>query len=272
MNRTLVIRGLAVAALTGTAVLASWLIPRVTTPPDRFTVAMRLIDEGRADEAVYLLEDKSWVGVAQYRAGRYQRALYALIENETVDDLYNMGNAYARLHEWAGAKSAYRKALRLDPTHADAKFNLELVEQAEEAERRMVDDTRVTREMGRWKDGNREDPERGEKPGSNVERGGNDEGEQRPTDRGGTEAGTAEKGGQLGDKPQSELQMSGAAGGTADEVPPDGLKTGEGRALILRESAQATEVLLRQIRDDPERVLRARLRAAHRLRHGEDGG
>ena len=272
MNRTLVIRGLAVVVLTGTAVLASWLIPRVTTPPDRFTVAMRLIDEGRADEAVYLLEDKSWVGVAQHRAGRYQRALYALIENETVDDLYNMGNAYARLHEWAGAKSAYRKALRLDPTHADAKFNLELVEKAEEAERRLVEDTRVTREMGRWKDGNREDPDRGQKPGSNIEQGGADEGEQRPADRDGTQAGAAERGGRLGDKPMSENRMTGAAGGSADETPPDGTQTGEGRALILRESAQAAEVLLRQIRDDAKRVLRARLRAAHRLRHGEDDG
>ena len=271
MTRIVLLRGLLIVALTGLAVVASWAIPKLGAPPDRFGVAMQLIDQGRAADAIYLLKDKPWRGVAEYRAGRYQRALYAWITENGADDLYNIGNAYARLHNWAGAKSAYRRALRLNPSHEDAIFNLALVEKAEQAEKALEEDTRVTREMGKWKEGDRDDPRDGKEAGTDVEKGAADKGDTKPTDARTAEAGESEGLGQLGEKPPDLEMKSGASGGKADEIPPDGLKAGEGRVLILRESAQAAEVLLRQIRDDPARVLRARLRAAHKARQEREG-
>ena len=41
-------------------------------------------------------------------------------------------------------------------------------------------------------------------------------------------------------------------------------------AMILRESTQAAEVLMRRISDDPALVLRARLRTLHRLRREKE--
>ena len=72
MTRIVLLRGLLIVALTGLAVVASWAIPKLGAPPDRFGVAMQLIDQGRAVDAIYLLKDKPWRGVAEYRAGRYQ--------------------------------------------------------------------------------------------------------------------------------------------------------------------------------------------------------
>lgn len=271
MSRVLVLRIVLVTALVALTTLAAWLIPRVMAPPDRFTVALQLIDDGRPADAIYLFEEEAWRGVAEYRAGRYRRALYAWIKGDGVEDLYNVGNAYARLRTWGGARSAYVKALRLDPGHADAKFNLELVERAEAAEKKLEEEMRDTRKAGRWEDGDRIDEDRGEEPGSKVEKGGADEGALKPTDQRGDQSGRSDRPGRLGDKPISPDPKGGAAGGSADDKPPEDMEAAAGRVMIRKESSQAAEVLLRQIRDNPGLVLRARLRAAHRARQEAEG-
>lgn len=271
MSRVLMLRAALIAGLVALAVLASWLIPRVMAPPDRFTVALRLIEDDRAGEAVHLFEDIAWRGVAEYRAGRYHRALNAFIMGEGADDLYNVGNAYARLHTWGAARSAYLRALRLDPDHADARFNLNLIERAQEAERKLEEAMRDKRRAGRWEDGDRLDDERGGEMGENVETGGADKGALKASDERTGKSGKSDKPGRLGEKPVSDDPESGASGGTADGTPPEGLEATEGQALIRMESSQAAEILLRRIRDNPGLVLRARLRALHRARQNAGG-
>ena len=255
----------AVAAL-GFTTLIAWLIPRTTAEPDRFGVAQTLIANGRGIEAVYLLDDPVWQGIAKYRAGRYNRALGAFYSEDDPLRLYNMGNAYARLHEWNGAKAAYGRVLRIDPGHTDARHNLELVLRAEEAEREMAEATRPTKRMGRWRDGDREDPEASDTPGSKKERGEADEGEKTAAAERVGSPGESTSPGLTGDEQLSAQAAAGAAKGT----PIDGTSgedlTGAGAALIRRESAQAAEILLNRIRDNPARVLAARLSAMHRKR------
>ena len=50
----------------------------------------------------------------------------------------------------------------------------------------------------------------------------------------------------------------------ADEETTRVLEGGAGRAAALRESRQEAELLLRRIKDNPVRVLAARLNAVHR--------
>ena len=88
---------------------------------------------------------------------------------------------------------------------------------------------------------------------------------------GGAVLNTAVALGRLGEEPISPDPKSGASGGEADERPPDGMEAAEGRVMIRKESTQAAEVLLRQIRDNPGLVLRARLRAAHKARQKSEG-
>ena len=137
-----------IAYLGVAAVAAGWFLPRVTQPLDRFSVAQALIADGRGAEAVHLLEDRVWRGLAEYRAERYRRAVEEFVQGEDVIALYNLGTAYARLAEWSGARVAFERVLALDPAHEDAAFNLSLVLQAEELQRQEAEAQRDTRTLG----------------------------------------------------------------------------------------------------------------------------
>ena len=64
-----------------------------------------------------------------YKDGDFNKAveLYLSIENEGVEsaDLYfNLGNCYYKMNKVAPSIYYYEKALKLDPIHEDAQFNL----------------------------------------------------------------------------------------------------------------------------------------------------
>ena len=255
----------------GLAAVLAWLLPQLSRQPTPFDVALDLLESERASEAVHLFEDPAWRGVAEYRAGRYRRALGEFIRTETPLTLYNIGNAYAKLQEWSGAKAAYRKALRLDPGHEDARHNLALVQRAEELERRLLAERRGEKLLGRWRDGTRDQPRRGEGAGNQTEQGKASDGAKRPAAARVDQGGASDRPGLLGDRALSDTKLGGPA-----EVETAGARSAEGlsgaRAFDLRrESAQKAEILLREIADDPARVLAARLRMAHRLRLEREG-
>jgi tetratricopeptide (TPR) repeat protein len=69
-----------------------------------------------------------------FAAGQWQNALncYQMIEGEGLvsDDLYyNIGNTFLKLQDNAHAILYYERALKLNPSHADAAHNLEIVRQ-----------------------------------------------------------------------------------------------------------------------------------------------
>ncbi len=254
------------AAMILVATATAWIIPRAQQPLDRQGVALRLLDEGRAGEAVYLFDDPAWRGVAEYRAGRYRRALGAFLIEESVLTLYNGGNAYAKLQEWAGAKAAYRKVLRLDPGHEDARHNLELVTRADALEQRLLAESRKEKNLGRWKDGNRDRPQRGSGESNQIEQGAAQDGALRPTSARSDRGGRSDQPGSSGETALSESALGGPADAvTAGSASADS-GTGSGAVDLLRESAQSAEILLGEIIDDPAKVLAARLRMAQRQR------
>ena len=65
-----------------------------------------------------------------YAAGQYQETLdlyldVAARDGVSADLYYNLGNTYFKLNDVAHAIIYYRRALKLNPNHADAKYNLE---------------------------------------------------------------------------------------------------------------------------------------------------
>lgn len=67
-----------------------------------------------------------------YEEGDWAKALdsYEQISElglESAQLYYNIGNAYYRMNDYAGAVLYYERALKLDPSFADAQFNLEYV-------------------------------------------------------------------------------------------------------------------------------------------------
>lgn len=90
--------------------------------------AAQALQQGQPRRAQQLASDPAWRGAAAYRAGDYAAAAQALAAAPGADGAYNLGNALARQGNYPQALAAYGRALKLDPTHADAKANRQAVE------------------------------------------------------------------------------------------------------------------------------------------------
>ena len=268
MIARLTMLGLALAL----TLLAAWLLPALDRPPDRFTHALALLDDGRPEEAAILFENRSWQGVAQFRAERFNSALAGFLVDQNFRGFYNAGTAYARLHDWSAAKSTLRKALALEPKNADAQHNLAVVLRAEAREQELLQQSRATRQLGQWRDtASKGGKERGGTDGDLIEQGGTGSQPKGAARSRSSLAAPANMAGTPGDRQMAEKAAAGRGGGRADTDAGQTLSGGGGRAEMLRESRQAAESLLRQIADNPARVLTARLRAIHRQRLEEAG-
>ncbi len=129
---------------------------------DKIDAGNRLFKQGKYDEAIgkygeLLVDDPDSpllnynMGAANYKAGKYSEAIASLARVKGSEDdpkrlarvAYNAGNAQYRLgtaaaaekpqdalNAYAAALVAYRRALGIDPSDQDAKFNYELVTKA----------------------------------------------------------------------------------------------------------------------------------------------
>jgi Ca-activated chloride channel family protein len=89
--------------------------------------AQRELDEGNAMEAGELFEDPVWRAVAKYRAAEYGPSAAGFGNQEDIENLYNLGNALARLGEIETAIDAYEQVLEVDPDMEDAIYNRDLL-------------------------------------------------------------------------------------------------------------------------------------------------
>ncbi len=87
------------------------------------------------DQAAEQFNDPNWRAAAQFRAAQYQQAAETLKDTQTADGYYNRGNAQAKAGQLQAALDDYQQALKLDPNHSDAKFNMELVEKQQQEQK-----------------------------------------------------------------------------------------------------------------------------------------
>jgi Ca-activated chloride channel family protein len=83
----------------------------------------------QAARAAQLFESPEWRAAAQYRAGEFEASAATLANLESASAHYNRGNALAKAGQLQAAIDAYDRALALEPDHADARYNRDLVEQ-----------------------------------------------------------------------------------------------------------------------------------------------
>ncbi len=90
--------------------------------------ASQAFEKGDMPKAAELFNNQAWKAAAHYKAGDYKKALKSLEGLSGAENLYNRGNALARLGRYPEAVEAYKKALELNPEHEDAKYNKKLIE------------------------------------------------------------------------------------------------------------------------------------------------
>ena len=88
-----------------------------------------LIANQHPEEALHVLQNTQWRGVAYYQAGRYAEAAACFAQEHTANALYNQGNALAMGQHWEAALLAYDRALVLQPNLGAAQHNKTLIEQ-----------------------------------------------------------------------------------------------------------------------------------------------
>jgi Ca-activated chloride channel family protein len=85
------------------------------------------LQSNEAERAAQLFADPQWRGAAQYRAGKFAESADSLGGLDTAESHYNRGNALAKAGRVEEAIGAYDRALELDPNHADAIYNRDLI-------------------------------------------------------------------------------------------------------------------------------------------------
>jgi len=90
--------------------------------------ALQALQHGDAPQAQKLATTSGVRGAADYRAGDYASAAKAFAQGDDARARYNLGNALAKQGEYEKAIAAYKQALQRDPKMADARANLDAVE------------------------------------------------------------------------------------------------------------------------------------------------
>lgn len=123
--------GLAIVLLfVGFNIQAGWL-DDLWVPKDRQALAAH--DKGNFEVAADLFRDPQWRGVAKYRSGSFDEAGELFAKDESLDSLYNQGNALAWEGRFSDAIQAFDAVLTQDPNHEDAQHNKEVIEALLEA-------------------------------------------------------------------------------------------------------------------------------------------
>jgi Ca-activated chloride channel family protein len=194
--------------------------------------------------AAALFQTPEWQGAASYRAKNYEAAIAGFSANSSPDGHYNRGNSLALLGNYAEAIAAYNIAIEMDPNHADAIHNKEIVEKLLEQQEA---------EAGENQDGDSEENQSEQNSQNESEQQENSEQQDQQS--------------QEGDQEQQQEQQQNQA--------PDDQETSESNSEQNTpsdtsnedfEEQQSLEQWLRRIDDDPGELLRRKFRFQYRQR------
>lgn len=235
------------------AVHADWF----RTPDQAGQREFRAERYGQAAEA---FENEEWRAASQYRAGQFVDALATLKHAKSATELFNKGNALARLGRLEDAIESYEEALKLAPTHADATYNRDLLrdilnpQQPDEPE----DSQQASQEDGGGSEAENDQTDQTEQGQSQVDEAGRNN-QMRPPSPNDDPAQDARDAEQERRERDSSSNASPNASSADSEQAQDAVdKQTDARKEAAQDPEQtlATEQWLRQIPDDPGGLLR----------------
>lgn len=252
----------ALAFRRGYLVVAFALLPRVFEPvhamdwgdlwsrPDQR--AMKALDAGDPRHAAQRFIDARWQAAAHYRGGEFGAALQALDGLQDVDDLYNKGNALARLGRYAEAIQAYDDALKLDAAHDDARHNRDLLKKLLKDQQQQAGRGNPQEAQGTARSDEEKNQEGSSSSGQAPSR---EDSERDGKQQQAAQPAEAQKQG-FTPRPLKARDGTEAPVGSSDRQEQERAQTQDRRSRLEREEGQADEQWLRRIPDDPGGLLR----------------
>jgi len=119
--------------------------------------AMQAFNKGDLEQAAENFTNPQWKASALYRKGDYEAAAKTLENADNSNGNYNRGNALARQGKLEDAIKAYDKALELDASNADARYNREQVKQALKKQQQDKKDQKDKNQDSQNQDGQKKD-------------------------------------------------------------------------------------------------------------------
>jgi Ca-activated chloride channel family protein len=231
----------------------------------------------QAERAAELFNDPEWRGAAQYRAGGFAESAATLGGIDTAQGQYNRGNALAKSGQLQAAIGAYDRALELDPEHADARYNRDVVQQylEENPEPEPPEENQSGQQNQDQQGQSQQDGGSGEQ--QDGEQSADEQGDQSQGQQGENGAAQAQNDGsqeQSEDDSENPGEDS-AQADNQDEAPGDDAEQGAGgpeEDVEQWASEQAAEQWLRRVPQDPGGLLRRKfLYQYQRLGIDQDG-
>jgi Ca-activated chloride channel family protein len=230
--------------------------------------AKKQLEDGNAEDAAALFENREWRAVARYRAKDFAGSAAEFAESGDARNLYNLGNSMAFQGELDAAIDAYEQVLEMEPDNEDAAYNLELVKNLKEQQQQ------------EQQEGQGENQQSSENPDGEGEQ---SEAESQPEQQGSEGASDSRSDSEEGDAPkrgdeetsdedlealQRELQRA-AEESRQGEKPQQMSEAELAELRRQQEQQQAMEQWLRRIPDDPGGLLRRKFRHQYQ-RSGKD--
>ncbi|MFQ5642253.1 MAG: VWA domain-containing protein [Thiogranum sp.] len=238
--------------------------------------AYRSLQAGDPEQAARLAKDPLQRGTAEYRAGKFERALQDFAAAEGADAAYNRGNALARLGRYEDAIAAYEQALQDAPGMSDAAHNKAEIEkllqqQQQQPQQQNGDDKQSGQDTsGSPQQGNdsrngadRQPSQDTDPQQADADRSGGEQDNQQSGTRDGEQQ--SDDTGQEQAQQQAEEADDSEQPSAAQEQPHGARQQAEASALNSEEQ-QAAEQWLRRIPDDPGGLLRRKFLYQYRQR------
>jgi Ca-activated chloride channel family protein len=229
--------------------------------------AQKAFQQQQYDQAAKAFDNPDWRAAAQYKAGQYQEAAETLKGSQTADGHYNRGNALAKAGQLQDAIQAYDETLKLNPQHADAQYNKELLEKQQQEQKKQQDKDNQSSDSS----SKEQDPKQGEsedkqnqqqdKPQS-QEQGQNQHKDQQQQDDGKPADNKQNPPQNQGKQPQPEQQANQADDASQKPSKPEKAQPEQAQQTTAEqdETKRANAQLLKRIPDEPTGLLKRKFK------------
>ena len=204
---------------------------------------LRAMEENDPATAAVLFEDPAWRGTASYRAGNYDAAVREFAAGDDLDSRFNLGNALAFSERFEESIAAYQSVLDIQPDHADAIKNKEIVERLlqEQQQQEQEEQQQEQQEQEEQQEQQQEDENEGEQQEEAAEQEQQEQQEQQESDE---------------QEPTEQQQESEA----------DNANSQQRANTEIEEDQESLEQFLRRIEDDPGELLQRKFQFESRRR------